>query len=184
MGGEKESVCEDISPYCTRYVHEYNCKYNNYVRFRCKESCGLCDSTNSTEIPEAEPESAKPEMGDSGDDELDVASLPEISTTAESETDIPTTCHGKEGSYIGCYFDDAQRDIKNGPMKYGYNQQTCNSACQDYTYFCLQNDGWCACGNDYSTKPKYVRKPDNECGGARGLGRAWKNSVYKTCHVI
>ena len=46
---------------------------------------------------------------------------------------IPTTCHGKEGSYIGCYFDDAQRDIKNGPMKYGYNQQTCNSACQDYT---------------------------------------------------
>jgi hypothetical protein len=85
MGGEEESACEDISPYCTRYVHEYNCKYNNYVRFRCKESCGLCDSTNSTEIPEAEPESAQPETGDSGDEISDTTILSEISTTEESQ---------------------------------------------------------------------------------------------------
>lgn len=36
------SGCEDISLYCAKFAHEYNCKYNNFVRFKCKESCGLC----------------------------------------------------------------------------------------------------------------------------------------------
>ena len=98
--------------------------------------------------------------------------------------DISTTCIGEEGSYIGCYVDDAQRDFTNGPKKYGYNQLTCNSACQDYPYFSLQNNGHCRCGSSYSTMPQYVKKPDSECGGARGLGGEWRNSVYKTCHVI
>ena len=44
------------------------------------------ESTNSTEIPDAEPESAQPEMGDSGDEVSDTTILSEISTTEESET--------------------------------------------------------------------------------------------------
>ena len=93
------------------------------------------------------------------------------------------SCHGKEGTYIGCYVDDGHRDLKDGPKKYGYNQQTCNTACQAYTYYSLQNHGWCACGNGYSTKSKYAKKPESECGGTRGLGGPWRNSVYKTCTI-
>ena len=89
----------------------------------------------------------------------------------------------KEASYIGCYVYDSQRDLNHWQKKNGYNQMTCNSACKDYTYFSLQNKGQCFCGNGYSTKPQYVKKPDSECGGARGLGGAWRNSVYKTCRV-
>ena len=93
------------------------------------------------------------------------------------------TCQGKEGTYIGCYVDDSDRDLKNGPKKYGYNQQSCNTACQAYSYYSLQNNGWCACGNGYSTKIKYFKKPESECGGVRGLGGPWRNSVYKTCSI-
>ena len=96
--------------------------------------------------------------------------------------DVSKTCLGKEDSYIGCYVDDGHRDLKKF-IGSGHNQITCNSACQDYTYFSLQYYGQCFCGNGYSTKPQYVKKPDSECGGARGHGTAWRNSVYKTCHV-
>ena len=85
-----------------------------------------------------------------------------------------------EGKYIGCYADDAHRDLSHGPMKYGYTQATCNVACQAYSYFALQNNGWCCCGNSYSTKPQYSKRPDSECGGARGRGKGWRNSVYST----
>jgi len=97
--------------------------------------------------------------------------------------DVSTNCPGNEVPYVGCFVDDGQRDLKNF-IGSGYNQVACNSACQDYTYFSLQYYGYCFCGNAYSTKPQYVKKPDNECGGARGNGRAWRNSVYKTCHDI
>merc|ERR1719370_1759006 len=93
------------------------------------------------------------------------------------------TCQGNEGKYIACYVDDIHRDLKDGPKKYGYNQQSCNTACQGYTFYSLQNHGWCACGNDYSTKSKYAKKPESECGGARGLGGPWRNSVYRTCII-
>ena len=72
------------------------------------------------------------------------------------------SCQGKEGTYIGCYVDDSHRDLKNGPKKYGYDQQSCNTACQAYTYYSLQNNGWCACGNGYSTEPKYKAKGVSE----------------------
>jgi len=93
------------------------------------------------------------------------------------------SCHGMEGTYIGCYLDDSHRDLKDGPKKYGYNQQSCNTACKAYTYYALQNNGWCVCGNGYSTKPQYVKKPDSECGGTRGLGGPFRNSIYKTCTI-
>ena len=90
-------------------------------------------------------------------------------------------CNGKEGAYIGCYVDDGNRDLKEGPKRYGYNQETCNTACQDYSFYALQDRGWCVCGNSYSTKPQYVKRPDGECGGANGLGGGDRNSVYQTC---
>ena len=97
--------------------------------------------------------------------------------------DTSKTCLGKGESDIGCYVDDDQRDLKKF-IGSGYNQVTCNSACQDYTYFSLQYYGQCFCGNDYSTKPQYIKKPDSECGGAWSNGKAWRNSVYKTCQDI
>ena len=95
-------------------------------------------------------------------------------------TDIEE-CNGKVGAYIGCYVDDESRDLKQGPKQYGYNQGTCNTACPDYLFYALQDNGWCVCGNNYSTKPKYVKRPDSECGGFYGLGRHQRNSIYVTC---
>jgi len=83
--------------------------------------------------------------------------------------------------YIGCYVDDSMRDLNDGPKAYGYNQASCKEACKQYTYFALQHNGWCVCGNGYGTRPQYVKKPDSECGGASGLGGFARNSVYKRC---
>ena len=89
-------------------------------------------------------------------------------------------CDTKNPSYIGCYVDDGSRDLYDGPKNYGYNQQTCNEACQAYPYFALQNNGWCVCGAAYATEPQYVKRPDGECG-SKGLGGGWRNSIYHTC---
>ena len=93
-------------------------------------------------------------------------------------------CYGKEGSFVGCYVDDEKRDLNLGPRQYGYNQETCNTACQDYSFYALQDNGWCVCGNSYSTRPQYVQTSVYECGfdvGVNGLGGSWRNAVYKTC---
>lgn len=92
-------------------------------------------------------------------------------------------CDPNNPIYKGCFVDDYSRDMNQGPKRYGYNQITCNQACKGYKYFALQNNGWCACGNAYSTKPQYIQKPDGECGGAAGLGGPMRNSIYETCSV-
>merc|ERR1712141_490639 len=79
--------------------------------------------------------------------------------------------------YVGCYADDGHRDLKKGPMKYGYNPSTCNKACQKYRFFGLQNNGWCCCGNSYSTKPKYKKMPDIQCRKNR-MGGGWRNAIF------
>ena len=84
-------------------------------------------------------------------------------------------------TYIGCFTDDSRRDLSHGPKKYGYDQSSCNEACEKYTYFALQDGGWCVCGNDYGTESQYVQKHDKECGGPNGLGGGGRNSIYKTC---
>ena len=84
-------------------------------------------------------------------------------------------------TYIGCFTDDSRRDLSHGPKKYGYDQSSCNEACEKYTYFALQDGGWCVCGNDYGTESQYVQKHDSECGGPNGLGGGGRNSIYKTC---
>ena len=98
-------------------------------------------------------------------------------------TEIDTNkldCDASNPTYIGCYTDDAQRDLQEGPMAYGYNQATCNTACKDYKYFALQDNGWCVCGDAYATEAKYVKKPDAECG-SQGLGKRARSSIYHTC---
>jgi len=99
---------------------------------------------------------------------------------AKLQIESRSECDTKNPSYIGCYVDDGNRDLYDGPRNYGYNQQTCNEACQEYPYFALQNNGWCVCGAAYATEPQYVKKPDRECGN-KGLGGGWRNSIYHTC---
>ena len=91
-------------------------------------------------------------------------------------------CDPNNPVYIGCYLDDVIRDLKDGKANgYGYID-ACNEACKEYNYFALQSNGECRCGNDYGTDVQYVRMPDEECGGAEGLGRSWRNSIFKTCY--
>ena len=82
-------------------------------------------------------------------------------------------------AYIGCWTDDGNRDLQDGPMQDGYNADSCVVACSAYIYFALQNNGWCVCGDAYGTEPQYVQTEDSECNpyGER-LGGPWRNAVY------
>ena len=91
------------------------------------------------------------------------------------------SCNASNHTYIGCFSDDRNRDLSEGPKSFGYVQSTCYEACKDYKYFALQANGWCVCGNAYATTPQYVQKPDSECGGFEGLGGGFRNAIYKTC---
>lgn len=53
-------------------------------------------------------------------------------------------------------------------------------ACAGYTYFALQNGGWCNCDNSYSTPAStYPNKPLSDCNkGGTGYGGAWRNAIY------
>ena len=84
-------------------------------------------------------------------------------------------------TYIGCFSDDEDQDLKDGPKFYGFTIQTCNHACQGYNYFAVQYGGRCVCGNAYATKPQYEQKADVECDrfGYNAIGM--RNSIYKTC---
>jgi len=90
--------------------------------------------------------------------------------------------------YIGCFKDDGNRDLQEGPMNYGYTSESCKQACSNYDYFALQNGGWCVCGNEYSTEAQYSQVGDGECGAVcagegdlspdRYCGAGWRNAVY------
>ena len=91
-----------------------------------------------------------------------------------------TTCP----QYIGCYADDRNRDLEHGPGSKGswnYNVSSCNDQCKGYRYFSLQLRGQCFCGNAYASGSQYQKRNESECGGVNGVGRIWRNSVYKTC---
>ena len=78
--------------------------------------------------------------------------------------------------YLGCWKDDANSDLENGPMSYGYDQDSCAEACAGYKYFALQNSGYCICGDAYGTEPQYTQVDDSECNN--GVGGGWRNAVY------
>lgn len=82
-------------------------------------------------------------------------------------------------SYIGCYMDDSQRDLNQGPRKYGFNARTCQLKCFKFKFFALQNNGWCVCGNKFARKKKYKKVRNIECGpGPHRAGKGWRNAVY------
>merc|ERR1712232_302901 len=88
--------------------------------------------------------------------------------------------------YVGCYVDDGNRDLQEGPRAYGYTTTTCAEACGSYSFFALQHNGWCVCGDAYGTASQYVQVDDNQCGNAcagEGHGRCgggWRNAVYRS----
>jgi hypothetical protein len=87
---------------------------------------------------------------------------------------------GETWSYIGCFQDDRAHDLET-LIGYGYDQDTCQTACAQYAYFALQDGGECFCDNSYSTPPSsYPKVDDSTCGDVDGLGGAWANSVYST----
>jgi len=71
-----------------------------------------------------------------------------------------------QATYMGCYEDDEERDLKLMPRGKGHTVESCQALCMGYSVFALQNKGECTCDNHYSTKPeKYNMRPRNECGG-------------------
>ena len=96
-------------------------------------------------------------------------------------------CDVESPLYIGCYQDNGNPyDFPDGPMYLGVGKMTqtaCNNACQEYSYFALQDGGWCYCGNKYGTTSQHVKRPDSECGGPKNVGRSGRNSIYKTCAI-
>jgi len=88
-----------------------------------------------------------------------------------------------EPAYVGCFTDDIRRDLKNRPEGTGYNIAWCNYTCRDSYYFAIQNNGKeCFCGDDYGTAEQYKQVSDDECGGSRGQGGPWRNSIYQSCN--
>jgi len=104
-------------------------------------------------------------------------------------------------SWVGCYVDDDDRDlVPVGPtVKGGYTTVTCGADCKasGFTYFGMQHNGQCFCGNAYGTADQYVKVCDEECSsiayksgisvceGEEGLtptrycGAGWRNAIYK-----
>jgi hypothetical protein len=89
--------------------------------------------------------------------------------------------------YVGCYNDDGNRDFDFGPREYGFDQESCRAACEDYPFFALQNDGWCSCDFSYgSPSETYHVRDDNDCrnGAGEALGGGWANAVYSNNKYI
>ena len=89
-------------------------------------------------------------------------------------------------AWVGCYRDDANRNLGLGPKDYGYDPESCAEACQAFDYFGLQHGGWCNCGNSYGDPAsEYPRLTPGECelnGGSKYLGAGWSNSVFIIFH--
>jgi len=88
-------------------------------------------------------------------------------------------------SYVGCFVDDGSRDLQQGPRAYGHTSASCMEECSDYSYFALQNNGWCVCGNAYSSDVQYAQVDNNQCGANCAgddqlCGAGWRNAVYST----
>eukprot|EP00747_Dinoflagellata_sp_TGD_P009780 gnl/TRDRNA2_/TRDRNA2_119280_c0_seq1.p1 gnl/TRDRNA2_/TRDRNA2_119280_c0~~gnl/TRDRNA2_/TRDRNA2_119280_c0_seq1.p1 ORF type:complete len:249 (-),score=24.71 gnl/TRDRNA2_/TRDRNA2_119280_c0_seq1:82-828(-) len=91
-------------------------------------------------------------------------------------------------SWVGCFTDSVDRDLKGGPSTRGYHTESCRRACEGYRYMALQDRGFCSCGEVYGTG-RHMRTSDTECGrvcpGEEGLvperrcGAIWRNAIYQ-----
>jgi len=89
--------------------------------------------------------------------------------------------------YVGCFRDDANRDLVYGPKSWGYDVPACQAACDGYAFMSIQAGKWCFCDNDYSTpSTSYYQLNDSEClanppgicGDTQYCGGDWANAVY------
>lgn len=98
---------------------------------------------------------------------------------------FPPNCPTYGQAYIGCFVDDASRDLGVNMGRGHWTAETCGQACQEYNYFAYQNGAnpngsACFCGNDYATQAQYVQVSDSECevdGEMRG--GIWRNAIYR-----
>lgn len=80
--------------------------------------------------------------------------------------------------YLGCYGDCPDRTLKYGPHKYGYTIDSCYQYAVNngWTYFALQDNGWCCTSNSYeeaTAKGERTTCPDS------GLGAGCANDLYE-----
>jgi len=89
--------------------------------------------------------------------------------------------------YVGCYKErhgarPALRDLVWGPQRKGFNRLTCAGACPDKKYMSLEDGGYCACDNSFSTPSvDFPLVPDKECDTGKqgvGMGAKGRASVY------
>jgi len=89
--------------------------------------------------------------------------------------------------YVGCYKDDANRDLVVMKMGQQATVGACYAACKGYTYFGVQEGEQCFCGDRYDTYGQVPEtdcqmgcevKPDQICGGF------WRNSIYVDTEVL
>lgn len=99
-------------------------------------------------------------------------------------------------NYIGCYRDDAERDLELWKDGHSYSYDVCYRACKDYPFFSLQDGqsaggAQCFCGNSYGSPPRQYPRlaQDNCCQIKEGCsatgdpnypsGGGWANAVYQ-----
>jgi len=85
--------------------------------------------------------------------------LKKILGTPNSRTDH-TMCVKEDNNQcsIGCFVDDSKRDMDKY-LGRGHDVTKCRNKCADlrYTYFAVQHNDQCFCGNAFSTAPQYKR---------------------------
>ena len=94
-----------------------------------------------------------------------------------------------ESQYLGCFVDDAARDL--GAMEPGgatYTHATCLARCQGHQFMSLQWGGECYCADAYGTAPQYVQADESDCDKVRNpcssssshnCGGAWHQAIYQ-----
>eukprot|EP00928_Gymnodinium_smaydae_P026900 TRINITY_DN20977_c0_g3_i1.p1 TRINITY_DN20977_c0_g3~~TRINITY_DN20977_c0_g3_i1.p1 ORF type:complete len:1480 (+),score=208.35 TRINITY_DN20977_c0_g3_i1:109-4548(+) len=112
-----------------------------------------------------------------------------VDATTTTTTSTTTTTTLPASGYLGCYLDDAARDLKVGPSTSAprgmiYGTATCRDACRGFRYMALQDGGLCFCGDAYATDARYARQPDSDCGTRcageqERCGGRWRNAVYR-----
>jgi len=85
-------------------------------------------------------------------------------------------CATQENCYIGCFVDDAKRDLDK-MIGRGNTVETCRAKCAGYKYFGLQDGDQCFCGKSYNTASQYKRVADSQCQS--GHGGPYRNSIYR-----
>jgi len=99
----------------------------------------------------------------------------------------PTPEYNLDSSYIGCYNDSSNREMKLYIGK-GYSIESCKVKCwsENKPFAGLQNHDECFCGDSYDSQGK---ASESECNlgcnvGGGVCGGKWRNSVYATSDPV